>query len=88
MSEKVACVVCKEKMVGTEQGSLEYKQSSSRWSLLQLLDFFFFFIDHFILFILASLDANDKTATESELLNNIAGVKYAHNKISAGVVER
>ena len=57
------------------------KSSSIAW-------FFFFFNDHFILFILASLDANDKTATESELLNNIAGVKYAHNKISAGVVER
>ena len=86
MSEKVACVVYKEKMVGTELGSLKYKQSSSRWSLLQLLDFFF--NDHFLLFILASLDANHTTATESELLNNIAGVKYAHNKISAGVVER
>ena len=29
MSEKFACVVYKEKMVGTEQGSLEYKQVSS-----------------------------------------------------------
>ena len=40
------------------------------------------------LFILASVTADHKTATESDLLNNIAGVlKYA-DKIGAGVVER
>ena len=85
MSEKFACVVYKEKMVGTEQGSLEYKQVSSSWSLLQLhLSFAWF-----LLFILASVAANHKTTTESDLLNNISGVlKYAHDKIGAGVVER
>ena len=37
---------------------------------------------HFFLFILASVVANHKTVTESDLLNNIAGVlKYAHDKI-------
>ena len=40
------------KMVGREQGSLEYKQISSSWSLLQLdlvlLDFFYFFNDTFL----------------------------------------
>ena len=92
MSEKFACVVYKEKMVGTEQGSLEYKQVSSSWSLLQLhlvlLDFFFFFNDHFLLFILASVAANHKIATDSDLLNNIAGVlKYAHDKTGVGFVE-
>ena len=51
MSEKSACVVHKEKMVDTEQGSLEYKQYPSSWSLLQLhlnlawiFGFFFFFL--------------------------------------------
>ena len=91
MSEKFTFVVYKEKMVSTEQGGLEYKQFSSSWSLLQLhLSFaWFFFNDHFLLFILASVAANHKTATESDLLNNIAGVlKYAHDKIGAGVVER
>ena len=39
-----------------------------------LLVFFFFFNDHFLLFVLASVAANHKTATESELLNNIAVV--------------
>ena len=71
-------------MVGTEQGS---------WSLLQinlvLLDFFFFINDHFILFILASVAANRKTATESDMLSKTAGVlKYGPEKIGAGVVER
>ena len=47
------------------------------------------FNDHFLLFILASVAANHKTATESDVLNKIAGVlKYAHEKIGAGVVER
>ena len=51
--------------------------------------FFLFFYDHFLLFILASVAANHKTATKSDVLNKIAGVlKYAHDKISPGVVER
>ena len=50
---------------------------------------FSFSSDHFLLFILASVAANHKIVTESELLNDIAGViKYAHDKIGAGVVER
>ena len=50
---------------------------------------FSFSNDHFLLFILASVAANHKIATEPELLNNIAGVlKSAHDKIGAGVVER
>ena len=50
---------------------------------------FSFFNDHFLLFVLASVAANHKTATKSDLLNNIAGVlKYTHDKIGAGVVER
>ena len=89
MSEKFEYVVYKEKMVSTEQGSLEYKQFSSSWSLLQLqLIFawvFLFFNDLFLLFILASVAANHKTANESDLLNNIARVlKYTHDKIVAG----
>ena len=41
------------------------------------------------LVVLASVAANDKAATESDLLNNIAGVlKYAHDKIGAVVVEK
>ena len=56
---------------------------------LVLLDFFFFFNDHFLLFILASVEANHKTDTESDVLNKIVGVlKYAHDKIGVGVVER
>ena len=75
-------------MIGTEKGSLEYKQVSS-WSLLQLhlrfAWFFIFFNDHFLLFILARVATNHKSATESDLLNNIAGVlNYAHDKIGAG----
>ena len=71
-------------MVGTDQGS---------WSLLQinlvLLDFFFFVNDHFILFILASVAANRKAATESDVLSKTARVlKYGPEKIGAGVVER
>ena len=80
----------RKKIVGTEQGSLEYKQFSSSWSLLQLhLSFAWFFLnDHFLLFILASVGPNHKTTTESDLLNNIAGLlNYARDKIAAGVVE-
>ena len=51
--------------------------------------FFIFFNDHFLLFILGSIAANHKTATESDVLHKIAGVlKYTHAKIGAGVVER
>ena len=51
--------------------------------------FSFFFNDPFLLFILARVAANHKTTTESDKLNKIAGVlKYAHQKIGAGVVER
>ena len=50
---------------------------------------FSFFNDHFLLFILASVAANHKTATKSYVLNKIAGVlKYAPDKIGAGVVEK
>ena len=52
------------------------------------LIFSFCFNDHFLLFILASVAANHKTAIESDVLNKIAGVlKYAHDKIGAGVGE-
>ena len=47
------------------------------------------FNDHFLLFVPASVAADHKTATESDLLKSIAGVlKYTHDKIGAGVVER
>ena len=50
---------------------------------------FSFLNHHFLSFILASAAANHKTANESDLLSNIAGVlQYAHDKIGAGVVER
>ena len=50
---------------------------------------FSLFNDHFPLFILASVAANHKIATDSDLLNNIAGVlKYAHDKTGVGFVER
>ena len=50
---------------------------------------FSFFNDPFLLFILASIAASHKTATDSDLLNNITGVlKYAHDKIGTGNVER
>ena len=78
----------RKKRVGIDQGSLEYKHFCSSWRLLQLhLSFAWFFL-MITLFILASVTADHKTATESDLLNNIAGVlKYA-DKIGAGVVER
>ena len=51
---------------------------------LVLLDFFiFFFNDHFLLFVLASVAANHKTATEADVLNKIL-LKYAPDKIGAG----
>ena len=50
---------------------------------LVLLDFFIFFNDHFLLFVLASVVANHKTATEADVLNKIV-LKYAPDKIGAG----
>ena len=51
--------------------------------------FFSIFNDRFLLFVLASVTASHKTATGSELLNNIAGVlKYAHDKFGAGVFQK
>ena len=48
-----------------------------------------FFNDHFLLFVLASVLANHKTATEADVLNKIAGVlKYAPDKIGAGGHEK
>ena len=50
---------------------------------------FSFFNDCFLLFILASVAANHKIATESDVLNKIAGVlKYPHDKTGVAVVER
>ena len=47
--------------------------------------FLHFFNDHFLLFVLASVVANHKTATGADVLNKIAGVlKYAPDKIGAG----
>ena len=44
-----------------------------------------FFNDHFLLFVLASVVANHKTATEADVLNKIAGtLKYAPDEIGAG----
>ena len=51
--------------------------------------FFLFFNDHFLLFIVASVGVNHKTSTEPDVLNKVAGVlKYTHDNIGAGVVER
>ena len=50
---------------------------------------FSIFNNHLLWFIIASVAATHKTATESDVLNKIDGVlKYAHDKIGAGVVER
>ena len=50
---------------------------------LVLLDFFIFFKDHFLLFLLASVVANHKTTTEGDMLNKIV-LNYALDKIGAG----
>ena len=47
------------------------------------LDFFIFFNDDFLLFVLASVVANHKTATEADVLNKIV-LNYAPDKIGAG----
>ena len=93
MSEKFACVVYKKKTVGTEQGSPlninNFLQAESSAIAFKFCLIFSFVNDHFLFSNLASVAANHKTATESDLLNNIAGVlKYAHEKIGAEVVER
>ena len=50
-----------------------------------MLDFFIFLNDQFVLFVLASVVANYKTATETDMLSKITGVlKYASDKIGAG----
>ena len=47
--------------------------------------FFSFFKNQFLLFALASVVTNHKTATEADVLNKIVGVlKYAPDKIGAG----
>ena len=80
-------------MVGTEGGSLEYKQIGNLTKLLKQKSyeiafsfawFLQFFNDHF-LFFLASVLANHKTATDVDVLNKIAAIlKYAPDKIGAG----
>ena len=67
------------------------RQSSSSgphldWSVKKVCKFFFiFFNNHFLLLILASVDANHKISTESDVLNKIVGVlKYAPDKIGGG----
>ena len=47
------------------------------------LDFFIFFNDYFLLFVLASVVTNHKTATETDVLNKIV-LNYAPDKIDAG----
>ena len=73
------------------EGSIEYKQVVNLTNLLSrnllqshlvLLDFFIFFNDHFLLFVLASAAANHKTATKADVLNKIV-LKYAPDKIGA-----
>ena len=47
--------------------------------------FFIFFNNHILLLILASVDANHKISTESDVLSKIVGVlKYAPDKIGGG----
>ena len=92
MSEKFACVVYQEKMVDTEEESLEciqlvnltnlLKQKSSAIAL-SFASFLHFFNDHLLLFVLASVVINHKTATEVDVLNKIV-LKYAPDKIGPG----
>ena len=89
MSEKFACVVYYENNGWHRAGELWLEKLKSSAIAFSFAWFFFFFNDQFLLFILGSVAANHKTATESDVLNKIAGVlKYAHDKIGAGVVER
>ena len=82
-------------MVGTEEGSLEYKQIVNLTDLLKqkssaiafrFVWFLPFLNDHFLLFVLASVAANHKTVTETDVLNKIATLlKYICDKIDAGI---
>ena len=80
-------------MVGTEEGSLEYKQVVNLTNLLKYKSsafalsfawFLFFLNDHFLLFVLTSVATNHKTATGADVLNKII-LKYAPDKIDVGV---
>ena len=81
-------------MEDTEEGSLEYEQIGNLTNLLKqkssaiAFSFawgFHFFNNYFLLFVLASVVASHKAATEADVLNKIAGVlKYAPDKIGAG----
>ena len=81
-------------MVGTGEGSLEYKQIVNLTNILKylrqfhlvLLDFLIFLmITFFYLFVLASVVDNHKSTTAADLLNKIAGVlMYAPDKIGVG----
>ena len=81
-------------MVGTQEGSLEYKEivnltnslkqksSAIAFNFLWILHFF---NDHFLLFVLASIVDYHKNATQTDVLNKIAGVlKYDPDKIGFG----
>ena len=79
----------RKEWLAQSRGALNINKFLQAEFFCNLLVFFSFFNDHFLLFILASVATNHKTATESDLLNNITGVlKYVHDKIGAGVVER
>ena len=81
------CVVYYKKMVDTEEGSLEYKLIGPKSSAIafSFAWVFNFFSDHFLLFVLASVVSNHNTATETDVLNEIAGtLKCTPDKIGAG----
>ena len=81
-------------MVGTVEGSLEYKKIVNLTNLLKyllqlhlvLLDFFIFLkATFFYLFVLASVVDNHKSTTAADLLNKISRVlMYTPDKIGAG----
>ena len=74
-------------MVDTEEGNLEYKEIGLKSSAIafSFAWVFNFFNDHFLLFVLASVVPNHKTATETDVLNKIARtLKCAPDKIGAG----
>ena len=82
------CVVCQEKQLDTEEGSLECKQIANLKKSSAIAFSFtrvFHFLMIFLLFALASVVGNHKAATEADVLNKIAGIlKYAPDKIGAG----
>ena len=94
MSEKFVCVVYSKKWLAQSKGTLNINnfyqaEVFCNCFVSKSCLIFSFFNDCFLLFILVSVAPNHKTVTESDLLNNIAGVlKYAHEKIGDGVVER